>query len=203
MASSTRRRAIELWHTHIPPGYREKLAKMLFSYENPPGTQIVSGSQDALGIVLPGLNKLNYDGQYWPHSIESVHDESVLRFIEDHLFLLTLEPRESTFSVLDGTRIDAVGAKWLADAAKDCWNAMLGKDLHRFADAFTNSFEAQVAMFPNMADATIRSVIDHYRSKALGWKLSGAGGGGYLIMIAERRIKSTIQIKIRRRNGAE
>ena len=203
MASSTRRRAIELWHTHIPPGDREKLAKMLFSYENPPGTQIVSGSQDALGIVLPGLNKLNYDGQYWPHSVESVHEESVLRFIEDHLFLLTLEPRESTFSVLDGTKIDAVGAKCLADATEDCWNAMVQKNLRGFADAFTRSFEAQVAMFPNMADATIRSVIDRYRSEALGWKLSGAGGGGYLIMIAERKIKNTIQIKIRRRDGSE
>jgi galactokinase/mevalonate kinase-like predicted kinase len=176
---------------------------MLFSYENPPGTQIVSGSQDALGIVLPGLNKLNYDGQYWPHSVESVHEESVLRFIEDHLFLLTLEPRESTFSVLDGTKIDAVGAKCLADATEDCWNAMVQKNLRGFADAFTRSFEAQVAMFPNMADATIRSVIDRYRSEALGWKLSGAGGGGYLIMIAERKIKNTIQIKIRRRDGSE
>ncbi|MEJ2616203.1 MAG: adenylyltransferase/cytidyltransferase family protein [Ignavibacteriaceae bacterium] len=31
MASSTRRKAIELWQTHIPPGNREKLARMLFS----------------------------------------------------------------------------------------------------------------------------------------------------------------------------
>lgn len=203
MASSTRRRAIELWHTHVPAGDKEKLAKTLFSYENPPGTQIISGSQDALGIVLPGLNKLNYDGQYWPHSIESVHDESTLRFIENHLYLLTLEPRESTFSVLDGTKIDAEGAKRLADATEDCWRALLAKDLTGFADAFTRSFEAQVAMFPHMTDGAIRSVIDRYRSEALGWKLSGAGGGGYLIFVTEKKIKNTIQVKIRRRSQAD
>jgi cytidyltransferase-like protein len=203
MASSTRRKAIELWHTDIPAGDREQLAKMLFSYENPPGTEIISGSQDALGIVLPGLNKLIYNGQYWPHRIESVVDESVLSFIEDHLFLVMLEPRRSTFSVLDGTRITADGAKCLAEATENCWEAILAKDLGRFAKSFTGSFEAQVSMFPNMVDQTIRSIIERYRSDAYGWKLSGAGGGGYLIFVAEKKIQNSIQIKIRRQHGGD
>jgi cytidyltransferase-like protein len=38
MASSTRRKAIELWRSEIPHADAEQLAKMLFSYENPPGT---------------------------------------------------------------------------------------------------------------------------------------------------------------------
>jgi cytidyltransferase-like protein len=203
MASSTRHKAIDLWHTDIPAGDKEKLAKTLFSYENPPGTEIVSGSQDALGIVLPGLNKLNYNGHYWPDTIQSVDDEAVLSFIESHLFLLTLEPRDSTFSVLEGTRIDAVGARRLAEATAGCWNAMLAKDLMQFGKHFTHSFDAQVAMFPHMLDDGIRSIIDRYRSRALGWKLSGAGGGGYLILISERPIENTIQIKIRRKQGSD
>jgi cytidyltransferase-like protein len=198
MASSTRHRAIELWHTDIPAGDKEKLAKTLFSYENPPGTEIISGSQDALGIVLPGLNKLDYNGTYWPYKIESILEESVLRFVEDHLFLVTLEPRDSTFSVLDGTRIDAAGAKRLAEATENCWNSILSKDLVRFGKFFTHSFDAQVAMFPNMVDDGIRAVIERYRSRALGWKLSGAGGGGYLILVADKKVENTIQIKIRR-----
>lgn len=201
MASSTRHRAIDLWHTDIPSGDREKLAKTLFSYENPPGTEIVSGSQDALGIVLPGLNKLNYSGRYWPDTIESVHDEAVLSFIENHLFLLTLEPRISSFSVLEGTRIGAAGARRLADAADNCWKAILARDLTGFGKSFAESFEAQVAMFPNMVDEGIRGTIEKYRSNAVGWKLSGAGGGGYLIFIAEKKIDNTIQIKIRRKTG--
>ena len=198
MASSTRRRAIELWHTEIPAGDKEKLAKTLFSYENPPGTEIIAGSQDALGIVLPGLNNLHYRGEYWPYKIDSVLDESILRFIEDHLFLVTLEPRESTFSVLEDTRIDKEGAKRLADATDRCWEAILAKDLVAFGKYFADSFEGQVAMFPHMTDGGIRSIIERYRSRALGWKLSGAGGGGYLILVSDREIENTIRIKIRR-----
>ena len=55
MATSTRRKAIELWHIDVPPGNKEKLAKILFSYENSPGTKVISGSQDAIGIVMPCL----------------------------------------------------------------------------------------------------------------------------------------------------
>jgi cytidyltransferase-like protein len=198
MASSTRRKAIELWHTEIPPGDKEKLAKTLFSYDNPPGTEIVSGSQDALGIVLPGLNKLDYRGEYWPHKIHSILEESILRFVEDHFFLVTLEPRTSTFSVLDETRIDAAGAKRLADAADNCWNAITAKNLEAFGAAFTQSFDAQTAMFPNMVDHGIRSIIERYQSRALGWKLSGAGGGGYLILVSDKEIENTIRIKVRR-----
>ena len=46
MASSTRRHARELWDVKIPPGNYEKLARILFCYDNPPGTQIISGLQD-------------------------------------------------------------------------------------------------------------------------------------------------------------
>jgi cytidyltransferase-like protein len=198
MASSTRRKAIELWHTDIPSGDKEQLAKTLFAYENPPGTGIISGSQDALGIVLPGLNKLDYNASYWPHTIKTVLEEPVLSFIEDHLFLVTLEPRESTFSVLEGTQIDESGARRLADATEGCWKSILSRDLSGFGKFFAESFEAQVAMFPHMADQNIRSVIERYRSLAAGWKLSGAGGGGYLILIAEKEIENTIRIHIRR-----
>ena len=78
MASSSRRRAIELWQTDLPEGNRETLAKTLFAFENPPGTQIFAGSQDAIGIVFPGLNRLDYCGEYWPKKISSRHDEKIL-----------------------------------------------------------------------------------------------------------------------------
>jgi mevalonate kinase len=55
-------------------------------------------------------------------------------------------------------------------------------------------------MFPNMLDESIKPIIDKYASKSIGYKLSGAGGGGYLILIAEKEIENAIQIKIRRKN---
>jgi cytidyltransferase-like protein len=198
MASSTRRKAVELWKTDIPGGDREQLAKVLFTYDNPPGTDVISGSQDALGIVLPGLNRLNYAGAYWPASIESCHREDVLAFIENHLSLVTLGPRHDGYVALSDTDINTQKAGRLAHAAEECWHALLSKDLPRFGASFTQSFEAQVAMFPRMADAQLRAVIEKYRTFAAGWKLSGAGGGGYLILVTEKRIPGTMGINIRR-----
>lgn len=199
MASSTRRKAIEIWKNDIPNGDPEQLARMLFSYDNPPGTENVSGSQDALGIVLPGLNRLDYNGSYWPHKISSVNDDAILIWLESHLFLVTLGPRTNDYTVVDNAIIHGTGAKNLSDAADRCWKAILAMDLAGFGRHFRESFEAQVAMFPNMADATIYRIIDQYRDRALGWKLSGAGGGGYLILVAEQPVSGAIRIKIRRK----
>jgi galactokinase/mevalonate kinase-like predicted kinase len=199
MASSTRRKAVELWKTDIPPGDPEKLAKMLFSYDNPPGTRDVSGSQDALGIVLPGLNRLDYHSNYWPERITSVHDEEVLQWLESHLYLVTLGPRTGSYTVVDNSIVNEAGARHLSEAAKDCWDSILAKDIRQFGNNFRASFEAQVAMFPNMADEGIYRTIERYHDKALGWKLSGAGGGGYLILVSDKEIEGAIRIRVRRK----
>ena len=48
-----------------------------------------------------------------------------------------------------------------------------------------------------MMNDKIAKVIDSHRDKAVSWKLSGAGGGGYLILISEEEIPNAIRIKIR------
>ncbi len=202
MASSTRNKAIELWRTALPQGNREQVAKILFSYENPPGTKEVAGSQDSIGIVYPGLNKLDYSGNYWPHAIESVHDEEVLGWLERRLYLVPLGPRAPEFSVVTDTRVSADGARALASAAEDCWRAIRAMDTAAFGRAFTASFEAQVAMFPNMVNAAVDDLIAVHRGHAGGWKLSGAGGGGYLILVSDAFVPDAIQIRIRRQYAA-
>ena len=198
MASSTRHKAIELWRTSLPQGNKEQVAKILFSYENPPGTKEVAGSQDSIGIVYPGLNRLDYNGSYWPHTVESVNDEEILGWLERRLHLIPLGPRAAEYSVLADTRVNAVGARTLAEAADACWRAILAQDTLAFGRAFTASFDAQVAMFPCMTNPAISEQIDVYRSQALGWKVSGAGGGGYLILVADHFIPDAIQVRIRR-----
>lgn len=201
MASSTRNKAIELWKAQLPEGDPIQLSKILFSYENPPGTLNVAGSQDALGIVMPCLNYYHYSqDSYWPSEIKSIDDESILIWLEDHLYLIPLDPRSSNYDVLANTNITTEGAKNLADAANQCWDAIQNKNLPAFGAAFLASFHAQIAMFPNMLDETITPIIDKYASKSFGYKLSGAGGGGYLILIANTAIDNAIRIKIRRKN---
>jgi cytidyltransferase-like protein len=198
MSTSSRKKAIELWQVDIPVGNKEKLAKTLFCYENPPGTKYVSGSQDSLGIVLPGLNRLYYDGDFWPSEIESVLDDEVLKWIEERLWLVPLFPRHNSYDVLSNTHITVEGAKRLSDAAVSCWNAIREKNAVQLGEAIRKSFEAQVVLYPNMVNNEIFDVLDKYKERALGWKLSGAGGGGYLIFVSEIPIENTIQIRIRR-----
>jgi len=197
MSSSTRKKAIQLWQTDIPEGNKEILAKTLFSFENPPGTKVISGSQDSIGIVFPGVNKLNYAKEnYWPDSIEPETNTEILEFIENHLWFITLGPRVGDFDVLSDTNINQPNAKNLADAANKCWDAIKHKDLQLFGTAFRESFEAQVAMFPHMVNTDIHEVIETYKNDSLGWKLSGAGGGGYLVLVSEKPVKNAIQIRI-------
>jgi glycerol-3-phosphate cytidylyltransferase-like family protein len=198
MASSSRRRAIELWQTDLPGGDREKLAKMLFAYENPPGTKIFAGSQDSIGIVFPGLNRLDYCGQYWPEKIISLQDETILRWLEQHLYMIPLGPRVAGYDVFKGMDITRSKARALATAANGCWQAIRKMDLAEFGREFRASYDAQVALFPQMSNPTIRQMIRGHAKTALGWKLSGAGGGGYLVLVSRQPVPGAIQLKIRR-----
>lgn len=198
MSTSSRKKAIELWQTDIPDGDKEKLAKTLFCFENPPGTKYVSGSQDSLGITMPGLNKYFYDGGYWPTDIQSVQVSEVLEWIEQRIWMIPLYPRKESYDVLANTKIDEVGAKWLSDATEDCWKALQQQDAEAAGKAMSESFEAQISMFPNMVTPDILEQIEVYKKDVLGWKVSGAGGGGYLIFFSEVPIENAIQIRIRR-----
>jgi cytidyltransferase-like protein len=203
MSSSTRKKAIEIWGYSLPEDNPEKLAKVLFSFENPPGKKEISGSQDSIGIVFPGLNIMHYNGDYWPDSIASCLDEDILFWIEERLHFLPLSPRATGYDVLSGTNINKENAKALADATLDVWNSIMQKDLAAFGNHFRRSFEGQVAMFPNMVNKEVARTIDAYKKHALGWKLSGAGGGGYLVLVSEKDVPGTIKIKIRRKKSSD
>lgn len=198
MATSTRNKALALWGPRLPVGDYEILAKVLFSYDNPPGTKEVSGSQDTIGIVFPGLNKSDYAGEYWPRKITSVQSELTMQFIEKALYLIPLGPRHEDFHVLENTNITVEGAKALSEAAEGSWQAIMNHDIGEFGRNTRLSFEAQIAMFPNMVNELIFQLIREYEHCALGWKVSGAGGGGYLILVSDQPIENAVRIVIRR-----
>jgi cytidyltransferase-like protein len=198
MASSTRRHAQEIWGPRIPQGDYEKIAKILFCYDNPPGTKVISGSQDSIGLVFPGLAYAFYEGEYWPSHIEHRMDEPLLHFVESSLHLVSLGPRFADYDVLANTTFDRARAKALADATEGHWQAILDRDIVRFGQTMREAFEAQVAMFPNMMNDRVAALINEYRGDALGWKLSGAGGGGYLIIVSEKAVPGAVRVQAHR-----
>ncbi len=202
MATSTRQKALDLWGNHIDKGDPLKLAKILFAHENPPGTVEVAGSQDSIGIVIPGITNSLYNGKYWPEKIETINTPSTIKFLSDHIFLLPLTPRGQNFRVLEKTRVTKSGTKKLSEASQKVWEAIKNKDINLLAEGVTASFRAQVAMFPLMTNKEIeqfiKDKIKESKGNILGYKLSGAGGGGYLICITKEPLPESIRVKIMR-----
>ena len=72
-------------------------------------------------MVFPGLAYAYYEGEYWPKRIEHRLDESLLRFVENALYLIPLGPRYADYDVLADTVFDRERAKALAEAADGNW----------------------------------------------------------------------------------
>jgi len=198
MATSTRKKAIELWNGHLPLEKPEKLAKTLFRYDNDPGIKEVSGSQDSIGITLPGINRFYYEKEdYWPSKFETISNPVIVKWLQERLSMLTLWPRPDNYSVLQNTSISTDNVKKLASAAEKTWDGLMSMNIRTFSQGFLDSFNSQVRMFPDMLNDRIEKIIDQYRNDAFAWKLSGAGGGGYLILIGEKPIPGSFRIKIR------
>lgn len=201
MSTSTRNAAKKIWPYHLPLEKPERLSEILFKFENEPGSSIISGAQDAIGICMPGLVRHYYDNAYWPKKFESVYDEGILDWLEQHIYMVLLWPREKELDLLKETYINTENVKQLADAAERAWEAINQKDLTKFAEAFLDSFHAQTNMFPAMINPNVQKAIDEYKDGALAWKLAGAGGGGYLILVSEQPVKDAMRIKVRRKES--
>ena len=65
MATSSRKIAIDIWGDKYPTGDPIRNAKLLFGAENPPGSKYISGSQDQIGLLNPGVSRLYYNGEFW------------------------------------------------------------------------------------------------------------------------------------------
>lgn len=200
LSTSTRNIIKKIWPVKLPKMDPEMLARLVFCFENSPERTEghVSGAQDAIGICVPGLCRHYYDNNFWPKKIEICSDEMTLRFLEQHLVMVPLEPRKPGCSVVEGKDITPEKVKALADAADACWDAIMRRNLDDFAAAYKVSFEAQTAMFPGMLNPAyvghkqqdnsfIGEAIAHYSSmpEVMAWKFAGAGGGGYMALVVK------------------
>ena len=217
LSTSTRNMIKKIWPYQLPNMDPEMLAKLVFCFENDPERSdgIISGAQDAIGICVPGLCRHYYNNRFWPEKIEMCEDEEVLRWLEAHLIMIPMEPRQPGCSVVEGKDITESKVKALAKAADDCWQAIMNRDLDAFAAAYRASFEAQVAMFPGMVrpsnslefrvesleagqkvqevqgsrvqGSKVQEFIDKWSKVpgVLAYKMPGAGGGGYLACVVD------------------
>jgi len=199
LSTSTRNVIKKVWPVKLPKMDPETLARLVFCFENHPERDggHISGAQDSIGICVPGLCRHYYDNHFWPEKIDICNDEMTLRFLEDHLCLIPLEPRPKGCSVVMNSDVNEAKVRNLAQAADDCWNAILRHDLKAFAKSYLDSFNAQTAMFPGMVNptvygrpcpqASVQMAIDYWSVKpgVLAWKMPGAGGGGYLALVVD------------------
>ena len=206
LATSTRNMIRKIWPVRLPDMHPETLAKLVFCFENDPERSdgIISGAQDSIGICMPGLVRHYYDNRFWPERFETCLDPDILDWLEDRLCLVPMFPRRPGCSVVEGKDITRPKVEALAAAADACWNAILRRDTDGFAKAYADSFAAQLALFPAMIQPGVQDYIDKYaaRDGVLAWKMSGAGGGGYLALVctgSETFPEEAIPLKIRRK----
>lgn len=191
MATSTRKKIEKIYSLGMPEIDSIEMAKLVFAYDNKPGQKYVSGAQDAIGLCVKGLSRHYYNGSYWPRSIEILQDDSILDWLEDHIFLKYLWPRPEGLDLMEEINGFELFIKSLSDCSNQCWDAILNKDLSKLGEYITLSFNVQRHIFPLMADIKIIEKIP----VCMGCKLAGAGGGGYLIMINDKPCGDKIKIR--------
>ncbi len=95
MATGTRYVALRLWQGRLPDRDPADLVKELYAEENR-GKPEPSGSQDMIGLIYPGVNRLDFDftheGGIFPSHIESCNDQDVARWLEKVIHMVPVAP---------------------------------------------------------------------------------------------------------------
>lgn len=196
MATSTRNVWQRIQPYHLFPDDPVELAKLLFGYENPPGTKYVSGSQDHLGLTLPGANRLWYDGGYWPERIDSTVDAGICDWLEQSLCLVELYERPPGYDPLADQRMTVERVKRLGQAGDACWAAILAKDIRRLGQALTATHRAWGEILPLTTNAQIEAELVLHECYG---RITSGCGGGYIIMATDQEVANSLRVKVRRR----
>lgn len=197
LATSSRNVGIKLWGDAYPDGDHELNARLLFGAENPPGKKYISGSQDHIGLLYPGINRLYYNGGYWPERIESTIDKEICDWLSDVLWLVPLEPRPDGYDPLKIMHLERPLIKELGESGEKCWQAILKKDTYRLGIAMKETFLSWRKILPlTVPDWVMNEMETKYFPNYSGAITSGSGGG-YIIVVSDKLVGNAIKIKIR------
>jgi hypothetical protein len=208
MATGSRKVALRLWNGCFPPGEPAALVERLYEEENR-GKTDPSGTQDMIGLIYPGVSRLDYDARHrggiFPQHIESNNNPAVARWLERVLHLLPVLPRPEGYHPLGVKNIDPAWVARLGRSGRDCFNAILACD----AGALGASMNETMACWETLLPHTIRhptiqmdlhGLLRHYQARYPGAMYSGCGGG-YLTVVSEQPVPGALQIKIRTARG--
>ena len=204
MASGTRNVARAIWNDRLPDRDRASLVKELYRAENEGRTE-PSGSQDMIGLIYPGVSRLDYDARHeggiFPVHIESNNDPAVARWIERVIHLLPVAPRPDGYNPLGEQHLDAATVAQLGQTGKDCYRALLSMDLHGLGAAMNQCMACWARMLPQTVvhpcvKTDLVGLLQHYQSRYAGAMYSGCGGG-YLYIVSDTAVPGTFNIKVR------
>jgi len=197
MATSSRKVALEVWGNKLPDGNPLDNAKILFGAENPPGSNYISGSQDHIGLLNPGISRLYYDGKYWPSQIDSTRDKDICEWLSNVIHLIPLEPRPIGYDPIKVKNLTRDLVKELGDAGEQCWKSILQKDVAGLGQSMTKTFLAWKKMLPfTVPDYVMKEMELKCFPNSIGAITSGSGGG-YVVVASEKDITGSLKIRVR------
>jgi cytidyltransferase-like protein len=197
LATSSRKVGIQIWGDRYPEGDHERNAKLLFGAENPPGKAYVSGSQDHIGLLYPGINRLFYSGNYWPERIDSTTEKDICDWLSEVIYLVPLEPRPQGYDPLKIMHLEKPLVKELGDAGNLCWDAIMKKDITGLGKSMTDTLLSWKKILPfTVPDWVLKELETKYFPHYPGAITSGSGGG-YVMVVSEKPVEGAVRIKVR------
>jgi hypothetical protein len=204
MAGSTRRIATKIWNGSLPNRPAADLVRELYAAENA-GKIEPSGSQDMIGLVYPGISRLDYrvdveDGAF-PAHIESTCDPEVVRWVEEVLHLVPINQRPQGYNPLGAKNLVPQWICELGESGKACFDAILRKDVDGLGASMNRCMQCWEALLPYTVthptiNIDLKAVLSWFQARYPGAMYSGCGGG-YMIVASEKPVRSSLRIKVR------
>ena len=203
----TRKIALKLWNDSLPDRDPAELVQILYTAENK-GKTDPSGSQDMIGLVYPGINRLDYNfehqGGIFPQHIESNNDPEVASWLEKVIHILPVAPRPDGYDPLEQKNLEPDWIARLGQSGQTCYDAILNRDINTLGASMNECMLCWEKILPGTVhhktlNVDLLSLLTYYQSKYLGAMYSGCGGG-YLYIASEESVPGAFHIKVRTNN---
>lgn len=210
MATSTRVVALRHWGGRMPSGDPRDLVRELYEAENR-GKAEPSGSQDMVGLLYPGVCRLDYDaaveGGVFPSRVESCADPAVARWLERVIKVLPLAPRPQPYEPLAVKNLDPAWAGRLGRSGRSCWDAILARDAAALGESMNECMRCWEALLPHVvrppgSPFDMAGLMRHYQERSHGAMYSGCGGG-YLYVVSEEPVPGSFGVQVRTGGAGE